>query len=167
MKKIFSKFAPKIHNNHEQISKNHQNHSSNQKKRLRTPMKVAVATLLVGVVAVNMIHSSYQNVQAKGMFKNVEDKYKTEDGTIKDNVTKFRILEILPEDQSVSIMKMLIGQDPFDKILSDMSNSEIEALAKRLHALGLLSMDSSDATNYPLTYYKATESGTDFINNTN
>lgn len=168
MKKIFSKFAPKVHNNHEQISKNHQNHSSNQKKRLRTPMKVAVATLLVGVVAVNLIHSSYQNVQAKGMFKNVEDKYKTENGEIKTtDIKNFKILEILPEEQSVSIMKMLIGQDPFDNMLSNMSNSDIEALAKRLHALGLLSMDSSDATNYPMTFYKATEKGTDFINNVN
>lgn len=162
MKKIFSKFAPNGSKQKEQISKNHQN------KKIRTPMKVAVATLLVGVVAVNLIHSSYQNVQAKGMFKNVESKYKTENGDIKTtDIEKFQILEILPEDQSISIMKMLIGQDAFDGLLADMSNSEIEALAKRLHALGLLSMDSSDATNYPLTYYKATESGTDFINNVN
>ncbi len=168
MKKIFSKFASRSGRDDGQILKNHQKVNTNQKKKLRTPIKVAVATLLVGVVAVNLIHSSYQNVQAKGMFKNVESKYKTENGEIKTtDIQKFKILEILPEDQSVSIMKMLIGQDPFEGMLSDMSNSEIEKLAKRLHALGLLSMDSSDATNYPLTYYKATESGTDFINNVN
>ncbi len=168
MKKIFSKFSTKSPKDSGNISRNHQKNISNQKKKLRTPIKVAVATLLVGVVAVNLIHSSYQNVQAKGMFKNVESKYKTENGEIKTtDIKNFKILEILPEEQSVSIMKMLIGQDPFDNMLSNMSNSDIEALAKRLHALGLLSMDSSDATNYPMTFYKATEKGTDFINNVN
>lgn len=132
----------------------------NQKKikSKKFPKKIAVASLLAIVIIINLIHSTLQNVEAKGMFQNVQDKVteiQNNDGQ------KLRILEILPDSSSLSVMDMLIsiktdgsGIMSFQDMIADYSDEQIKALADILYKYGIINLDSASSSIYPLTYYK-------------
>lgn len=123
----------------------------NKKKRKRFPKKIIAASLLVIVLAINFVYSSLQNVEAKGIFASVETKAKEAsegNGTI-------RLLEILPDDESMGMLGMLIkGKEPFADIIADYSDEEIYKFAEMLNKYGIINMDSTSSAVYPLTYYK-------------
>ncbi len=123
----------------------------NKKKRKRFPKKIIAASLLVIVLAINFVYSSLQNVEAKGIFASVETKAKEAsegNGTI-------RLLEILPDDDSMGMLGMLIkGKEPFADIIADYSDEEIYKFAEMLNKYGIINMDSTSSAVYPLTYYK-------------
>lgn len=131
-----------------------------KKKKRRFSKKLIVASLLAVIVVVNLIHSTLQQVEAKGMFGNVEQKVKDiQNSTDK----KLKILEILPDNSSLSIMEMLIGVEStrtttasksFQEMLAGYTSEEIEAFAKILNKYGMINMDSTSSAIYPLTYYK-------------
>lgn len=128
------------------------------KKLKKFPKKIAVASLLAVVIIVNLIHSTLQNVEAKGMFQNVEEKVAEIQG---DDGKKLRILEILPDSSSVSVMDMLIsiktngsGIVSFQDMIADYSDEQIKELADILYKYGVINLDSASSSVYPLTYYK-------------
>lgn len=131
-----------------------------KKKKKRFSIKLIVASLLAVIVVVNLVHSTLQQVEAKGMFGNVEQKIKDiQNSTDK----KLKVLEILPDNSSLSVMEMLIGVESqrtttasksFQEMLADYTSEEIEAFAQILNKYGMINMDSTSSAIYPLTYYK-------------
>lgn len=128
-----------------------------QKRRKKFPKKIIAASLLAIVLIINFVYSSIQNVEAKGMFASVEAKAKdASEG--KDTI---KLLEILPDGESLGMLGMLIkGKEPFQEIIKDYSDEQIEEFAKMLSKYGIVNMDSTTSAVYPLTYYKPGEQST-------
>lgn len=127
------------------------------KKRKKFPKKIIAASLLAIVLIINFVYSSIQNVEAKGMFASVEAKAKdASEG--KDTI---KLLEILPDGESLGMLGMLIkGEEPFQDIIKDYSDEQIEEFAEMLSKYGIVNMDSTTSAVYPLTYYKPGEQST-------
>lgn len=127
------------------------------KKRKKFPKKIIAASLLAIVLIINFVYSSIQNVEAKGMFASVEAKAKdASEG--KDTI---KLLEILPDGESLGMLGMLIkGKEPFQDIIKDYSDEQIEEFAEMLSKYGIVNMDSTTSAVYPLTYYKPGEQST-------
>lgn len=124
------------------------------RKMKKIPKKIIAASLLVIVLVINFVYSSLENVEARGMFASVETKAKDAyegNGSIK-------ILEILPDSESMGMFGMLIkGQEPFKDIIADYTDEEIYQFAEMLNKYGIINMDSTTSAVYPLTYYKPGE----------
>ncbi|MBQ4531096.1 MAG: DUF5057 domain-containing protein [Lachnospiraceae bacterium] len=119
-------------------------------KSKRTPLRVIAASLLAIVIIVNLVNSTLQNVEAKGMFQAVENR-----ANESMNGSEIRILEILPDSSSLSMLGMLIsGQEPFKDDIAEYSDEEIKVFAEMLSKYGIINMDSASSFMYPLTYYK-------------
>ena len=124
-------------------------------KKIKFSKKLIAASLLVAVVLVNCIYSSFQQVAAQGRFENVDKKIEdieTSNGTLK-------VLEILPDEASLSVMEMLIGINSnspyaFQELIKDYDNKKMGALANMLSQYGIINLDSTSSAIYPLTYYK-------------
>ena len=127
------------------------------KKRKKFPKKIIAASLLAIVLIINFVYSSLENVEAKGMFAAVEAKAKdASEG--KDTI---KLLEILPDSQSLGMLGMLIkGEEPFKDVIKDYSDEQVEEFAKMLSKYGIVNMDSTTSAVYPLTYYKPGEQST-------
>lgn len=121
------------------------------KNRKKFPKKMIAASLLAIVLVVNFLYSSIQNVEAKGMFVSVETKAKN----ASEGKGAIKLLEILPDSQSVSMLGMLIkGKEPFQDMIAEYSDEETEEFAKMLNKYGIVNLDSTSSSIYPLTYYK-------------
>lgn len=124
------------------------------RKTRKIPKKIIAASLLVIVLVINFVYSSLEKVEARGIFASVETKAKDAyEG--KDTI---KILEILPDSESMGMFGMLIkGQEPFKDIISDYTDEEIYNFAEMLNKYGIINMDSTTSAVYPLTYYKPGE----------
>lgn len=121
------------------------------KKRKKFPKKIIAASLLAIVLIINFVYSSFQNVEAKGMFAAVETRAKE----ASEGSEPIRLLEILPDGESMGMLGMLIkGKEPFADIIADYSDEEIYKFAEMLNKYGIINMDSTSSSVYPLTYYK-------------
>lgn len=129
-----------------------------EQKNRKFPKKIAVASLLAIVIVANLIYSTLQNVEAKGMFQSVEQKVEE----VKNDASKkIRILEVLPDSKSLSVMDMLIsirtngsGIVSFQDMIASYSDDQVKALADILYKYGIINLDSASSSIYPLTYYK-------------
>lgn len=128
-----------------------------KKKRKKFPKKIIAASLLAIVLIINFVYSSFENVQAKGMFASVETKAKE----AAEGNGQIRLLEIMPDNESLSMLGMLIkGEEPFQDIIAEYSDEEIYEFAEMLNQYGIINMDSTTSAVYPLTYYKPGEQST-------
>lgn len=129
-----------------------------QKKKIKLSIKLIAASLLAAALLANCIYSSFEQVSAQGMFGSVEEKVKA----IASSTDKqLKVLEILPDTSSLSVLEMLIGVESrgtgvksFQTLLASYTSEEIEAFANTLSQYGIINLDSTSSAIYPLTYYK-------------